>query len=36
MKLYKVMSEIQKAQVFGYVVALLESAGVNVKAVLGY
>lgn len=36
MKLYKVMSEIQKAQVFGYIVALLENAGVNVKAILGY
>lgn len=33
-KLCKVMNEIQKAQVFGYVVALLEQAGVNVQAVL--
>lgn len=36
MKLFKVMNELQKAQVFGYVVALLEQAGVNVKTVLGY
>ncbi len=34
MKLCKVMTEIQKAQVFGYVVALLEQAGVNVQAAL--
>lgn len=35
-KLCKVMNEIQKAQVFGYVVGLLEQAGVNVQHVLGY
>lgn len=35
-KLYKVMTEIQKAQVLGYVIGLLEQAGVNVKTVLGY
>lgn len=34
MKLCKVMTEIQKAQVLGYVVALLEQAGVNVQAAL--
>lgn len=33
-KLCKVMTEIQKAQVFGYVVALLEQTGVNVQSVL--
>lgn len=33
-KLCKAMNEIQKAQVFGYVVGLLEQAGVNVSAVL--
>lgn len=33
-KLCKLMNDIQKAQVFGYVVALLEQAGVNVKAAL--
>ncbi len=36
MKLYEVMTEIQKAQVLGYVIGLLENAGVNVKTVLGY
>lgn len=35
-KLYGVMNDIQKAQVLGYVVGLLEQAGVNVKSVLGY
>lgn len=34
LKLFKVMTEIQKAQVFGYVVALLEQAGVNVATLL--
>lgn len=33
-KLYKVMTDLQKAQVFGYVVAMLEGAGINVKSVL--
>lgn len=36
MKLFKVMTEIQKAQVIGYVIGMLENAGVNVKTVLGY
>ncbi len=35
-KLYKVMTEIQKAQVLGFVIGLLEQAGVNTKSVLGY
>ena len=35
-KLYGVMNDIQKAQVLGYVVGLLEQAGINVKSVLGY
>lgn len=34
MKLYKLMTDLQKAQVFGYVVAMLEGAGINVKSVL--
>lgn len=34
-KLFKVMTEVQKAQVIGFVVGLLEAAGVNVKAILG-
>ncbi len=34
MKLFKVMTEIQKAQVLGYVIALLEQSGVNVKTIL--
>lgn len=36
MKLFKVMTEVQKAQVLGFVIGMLENAGVNVKAVLGY
>ena len=36
MKLYKVMTEIQKAHVLGYIIAYLEREGVNVKTVLGY
>lgn len=36
MKLYGIMSEIQKAQVLGYVIGLLEQSGVNVKMILGY
>ena len=36
LKMYKLLTEIQKAQVFGYVLALLEEAGVNVKSVLGH
>lgn len=36
MKLYEVMTEIQKAQVLGYVIGLLENAGVHVKTILGY
>lgn len=36
MKLFKVMTEIQKAQVIGYVIGLLEKSGVNVKTILGY
>ena len=35
LKMYKLLTEIQKAQVFGYVLALLEEAGVDVKSVLG-
>lgn len=35
LKLCKIMTEIQKAQVFGYIVALLEQSGINVKSVLG-
>lgn len=35
-KLYGVMNDIQKAQVLGYIVGLLEQAGINVKSVLGY
>lgn len=34
-KLYGVLTEIQKAQVLGYVIGLLEQSGVNVKGVLG-
>ena len=33
-KLCKAMNEIQKAQVFGYIVGLLEQAGVNVQTIL--
>ncbi len=33
-KLFKYMNDIQKAQVLGYAVALLEQVGVNVAAVL--
>ncbi len=36
LKMYKLLTEIQKAQVFGYVLALLEEAGVDVKSVLGH
>ena len=36
LKMYKMLTEIQRAQVFGYVLALLEEAGVNAKAVLGH
>lgn len=36
MKLYKIMTDLQKAQTLGYVIGLLENAGVNVKKVLGY
>lgn len=36
MKLFKVMTEVQKARVLGFVIGMLENAGVNVKAVLGY
>ena len=35
-KLFGVMSELQKAHVLGYVVAYLEREGVNVGKVLGY
>jgi len=36
MKLYKVMTEIQKAHVLGYIISYLEHEGINVKTVLGY
>lgn len=36
LKLFRYMNDIQRAQVYGYSVGLLEQAGVNVKAVLGY
>lgn len=35
MKLFEVMTEIQKAQVLGFTMGLLEQAGINVKSVLG-
>lgn len=35
-KLFGVMSELQKAHVLGYIVAYLEREGVNVGKVLGY
>lgn len=34
MKLFKVMNELQKAQVLGYVIGMLEQSGINVSAVL--
>lgn len=34
LKLTKVMTELQKAQVIGYIIGLLENAGVNVKKIL--
>ena len=36
MKLFKVMTEVQKAQVLGFAIGMLENIGVNVKAILGY
>lgn len=35
-KLYEVMTDLQKAHILGYVIAYLETNGVNVKTVLGY
>lgn len=36
MKLFEIMTEIQKAQVLGFAIGLLEQSGINVKSVLGY
>lgn len=35
-KLFGVMTELQKAHVIGYIIAYLEREGVNVSKVLGY
>lgn len=36
LKLFGYMNTIQRAQVYGYAVGLLEQAGANVGAILGY